>query len=53
MNESEAADTKIDLAGEPEYVAPGHLRIPVTIRHGHEAKTISINLKISIEAAEN
>ena len=53
MNESEATDTEIDFAGEPEYVAPGHLRIPVTVRHGHEAKTISINLKLSVEAADN
>jgi signal recognition particle receptor subunit beta len=41
--------TDIDLSGEMELVAPGHFRLPVTIKFGQEIKTLTINLKLSVE----
>ena len=51
--ESSLPATEVDFAGEIEQVAPGHLRLPITVKCGQEVKRISINLKISIETPES
>jgi signal recognition particle receptor subunit beta len=51
--ESSMAATEIDFAGEFEQVAPGHLRLPITVKYGQVVKRISINLKLSVESPEN
>jgi signal recognition particle receptor subunit beta len=51
--ESSLETTEIDFAGEFEQVAPGHLRLPITLKCGQEVKRISLNLKLSVETPEN
>ena len=45
----EAAASEIDFAGEMEQIAPGHLRLPITVRYGQETRKIALDLKLSIE----
>lgn len=45
----DAAASEIDFAGEMEQIAPGHLRLPITVRYGQETKKIALDLKLSIE----
>jgi signal recognition particle receptor subunit beta len=51
--ESSPQATEIDFAGEFEQLAPGHLRLPITVKFGQDMKRISINLKLSVETPEN
>jgi hypothetical protein len=42
-------DTEVSFAGEMEQITPGHLRLPITIRCGQEVRTVSIDLRLSID----
>jgi hypothetical protein len=52
-SEPDVFTADIDFAGEMEQVAPGHLRLPITVRYGRDTKKIAIDLKISVEPVAN
>jgi signal recognition particle receptor subunit beta len=49
ISEAGQPPMEIDFAGEMELVAPGHFRLPVTIKFGRDVKTLSLDLKLSVE----